>query len=159
MGEAKRRKLAGNYPLSNRAASGHGHARERLSPSASSVASLPHIPDDLRADIAQSVRGIEFRGFGGGTCFFRATIGTGIVLLRTRPLAPEDEIRMRDQLHEMSRAEQKSINEVWVEMVKEHGLDRLQPHELLAMIRDIPEAKRKAFIDSLPPHKRPKLSE
>jgi hypothetical protein len=79
MGEAKRRKLAGNYPLSNRAASGRGHARERLSPSESSVAALPHIPDDLRADIAQSVRGIEFRGFGGGTCFFRAAIGTAFL--------------------------------------------------------------------------------
>ena len=33
------------------------------------------IPDDLKADIAQSVRGIEFRGGDGGTCFFRAAVG------------------------------------------------------------------------------------
>jgi hypothetical protein len=33
------------------------------------------IPDDLKADIAQSVRNIEFSGADGGTCFFRAALG------------------------------------------------------------------------------------
>ena len=96
MGEAKRRKLAGNCPSNRAAASCRGHARNRLSSSESSVTSLPHvgelrsatgcpasaghnIPDDLRADIAQSVRGIEFTGFDGGTCFFRAAIGTAFL--------------------------------------------------------------------------------
>jgi hypothetical protein len=85
--------------------------------------------------------------------------GTGIVLWRRRCLKPEQEREMRDKLHAISLARQKSINEVWLEVMTKGALDKLQPHELIALIRQMPAERRQSFIDSLPPNKRPKLSD
>jgi hypothetical protein len=85
--------------------------------------------------------------------------GTEIVLWRTRPFAPEEEIRLRDMWHAISIQKQMSINECFVAAIPEAITARMQPHEILAMIRDMPEEKRQRFIDDLPPGKRPKPKE
>jgi hypothetical protein len=86
--------------------------------------------------------------------------GGEVVLWRTHPFPnPEDEIRMRDNLHRASIAANKSINQIMMRTIKEQMLADMQPHELLAMIRSIPEEQRAAFIASLPPNKRPKMED
>jgi hypothetical protein len=60
MGAAKRRKLAGTYPTGN-----------------------PVIPDDLKTDIATSVRGVEFYGLDqiGGLCLQRNSVGYLLMMM------------------------------------------------------------------------------
>jgi hypothetical protein len=57
--------------------------------------------------------------------------GGEIVLWRTRPFAPEEEIRLRDMWHRISIQKQMSINECFVAAIPEAITAKMQPHEIL----------------------------